>query len=190
VHLDGREAFAAVHHELIVRCQIRQRQQRRLELGGVHVHTLDHQHVVGAALDARHPHRGPAAAARLEIQARHVAGPEAEDGQRPLGETGQDELALRARRQRLARPRVHHLGQEVVLVDVEAVPPLGTLGRDAGPDDLAEAVEVDRVDAPQSLDLAPQAFRPGLGAEEPVPQADAPRVHPMLAHRLADVERE
>src|SRR5438132_1639582 len=46
VHLQGREARRAVHHKLIMRRQLVQRQQGRFELGGVDGHALDHAETV------------------------------------------------------------------------------------------------------------------------------------------------
>src|SRR5499433_2246825 len=64
------------------------------------------------------------------------------------------------------------------------------LGGDPRTDDLAETVEVHRGDVPQALELPAHGLRPWLRAEEPVPHPGAPRIQPLLAHGLADVQCE
>src|SRR6266851_3878980 len=190
VHLQGREARRAVHHKLIMRRQLVQRQQGRFELGGVDVHALDHQHVVGPALDPRDPRRGPSAAAGRGIETREVARPVADHGQRFLGQAGQDQLALRAFGERRARDRIDDLGKEVIVVHVKAVTDFRALHGHPGPDDLAETVAVHRAQPPQRLELAAHGLGPRLGAEDPVAHADRARIQALLAHGLPDMERE
>src|SRR5204862_262555 len=82
-------------------------------------HALDDEHVVGPALDARHPDRRATADAGRGVEAGHVAGAIPDDGERLLGQGGEDELALHPGRHGLARG-VDDLGEEMVLVDVAA----------------------------------------------------------------------
>src|SRR6266446_2984205 len=190
VHLQGREARRAVHHKLIMRRQLVQRQQGRFELGGVDVHALDHQHVVGPALDPRDPRRGPSAAAGRGIETREVARPVANHGKRFLGQAGKDQLALRALREGVDRDRIDDLGEEVIVVHVKAVADLHALHGHPGADDLAETVAVHRAKPPQRFDLTAHGLGPRLRAENSVAHADRARIQALLAHGLRDVERE
>src|SRR5262250_1131561 len=70
LHLDlePRQGRRAIDDELIVGCQLLEREQGPLDLGRIEIDAPDDEHVVRAALDAGHPRRGAAAAAGLEGQ--------------------------------------------------------------------------------------------------------------------------
>jgi len=89
---------------------------------------------------------------------------------------GEHQLALGARRQRFARDRVHDLGVEDVLEDVEPVLLLA-LRPHAGADELGETVDVEGLDAELRLEVRAHRLAPGLGAEEPGPQLQGAHVH-------------
>ena len=100
------------------------------------------QHVVGAAGDLLHAHQCPPAGASLPAKRGDVAGAVADDGQRLLGESVNTSSPLVPSGSRLARDGVDHLGEEMVLEDVQALL-VRALLRHAGADDLAEAVDVE-----------------------------------------------
>ena len=65
---------------------------------------------------------------------------------------------------------------------------LDALRRDAGADDLRQAVDVDGLDPEPLLDLAPHLLGPGLGAEEADAQFDVLEAHLHLAGHVIDIE--
>src|SRR4029450_7270506 len=98
------------------------------------------------------------------------------------------ELALLAGRERRARRRIDDLREEVVLVDVEALPRLHALRRHAGADQLREPVEVERRAAPETFELGPHRFGPRLRTEEAIAETDRPWIQALLAHGLGGGE--
>ena len=81
-------------------------------------------------------------------------------------------------------------GIEVVLVQMKAVLRLDALRRNAGTDDLRQAVDVDGLDPEPLLDLVPHFIGPGLGPEEPHAQLDRVEIHLHFAGDVVDVERK
>src|SRR5438552_583965 len=187
--LEPRQRGGAVDHEVVVRHELLDAQERALDLGGIEVHALDHQHVVRAALDPRHPHRGAAAAAGPRGQRADVAGAVANERRRALGERGQRQLTLGARRQAGAGGRVDDLRQEVIVGDVQARALLALAG-DAGPDDLGEAVGIEGAEAEGPLERLAHALGPRLGAEHPDAQPELGGLAPLLHQRFGEVEGE
>ena len=126
----------------------------------------------------------PAADAGGRVEGGDVAGAVAQQRHRLLGQGGEDELAPLPRPERAARVGVDDLDQEVVLVDVEAGLGLDALAGHAGADDLREAVDVERLQGQQRLDLGAHGLAPGLGPEDPDPQRHLGGGHARLAQRL------
>ncbi len=93
-----------------------------------------------------------------------VSRPVADERERLLRQRGEDEHALVALGERLARLGVDDLREEVVLVDVRARPLLHALAGDARSDDLREAVEVGRAHPEPGVDLGPHPLGPRLGS--------------------------
>ncbi len=108
--------------ELVVRRELRDREERPLDLAREDVDAADDQHVVGPSDDARHPGERAAAGAGLARERGEVAGAVAQQRQRLLRQRREDELADLAVRHRLARLRVDDLDEEVILVHVRAAP--------------------------------------------------------------------
>jgi len=114
-----------------------------LDVHGHEVHAADDEHVVAPTRDPAHSTDRPPARAQLRIDGRDVPRPVADHRHRPLRERGEDQFALGTIGERLARRRVDDLRVEVVLEDVRTILVLA-LGRDAGPDDLGQTVDVVR----------------------------------------------
>src|SRR5438128_4951355 len=178
-----------VDHQQVLRHQVGHPQQGALDLRGIHVHSLDDKHIVGPADQAGHARRRSPAAARRRRERGDVAGAVTDERHGALGQCGQHELALLARAERLAAPRVDDLGQEVVVGNVQALARLALTG-DAGTDDLAEAVDVVGRTAEPGLERAPHAVRPRLGAEHPVAQPRLLRLSPLAVQDPRLVGRE
>ena len=89
--------------------------------------------------------------ARLVVEPRDIARAVAHHRQRFLGQRGDDQFAGFAGRHRLERLRVDHLEQEMILPAVQAVLRHVAFGGHARPDDLGQAVEIDRLDARAAL---------------------------------------
>ena len=93
-------------------------EHHRLDLARIDVDAPDDQHVVGAADDLAHLHRG-ALAGRRAVEPGQVAGAVPQQRQRLLGERGERQLAQLAVRHRPAGRRIERLDQEVVLLHVQ-----------------------------------------------------------------------
>ena len=84
---------------------------------------------------------------------------------------------------------IDDLGIEMVLPDCQPVLGLETFLRDAGSHHFRQAVEVERVNPEPSLDFAPHALGPRLGAEETDAQAALSCVEPEAVELVHDRER-
>ena len=135
-----------------------------LDLRGEHVDPADDEHVIRAAHHAAHAHMGAAAGAGLVGEGAQVMGAITDEGHAVLGERGEGEVTLFAIGQALA-VRSDDFGQEVILPDVHAVFGHAFHG-DARAHHLAEAVDVERINAHLLLDAAAHVLGPGLGAED------------------------
>ena len=120
---------------------------------------------------------------------RDVARAVAQQRHRLLRQRREHELAVDAVRQHLAGRRVDDLDEEVVLHDVEAVARFGAFAGDAGADDLAQAVDVDRHEAELGLELRAHRLGPRLRAEHADLQRELVDRDARLAQALGDVER-
>ena len=185
LHLDRElvEVTGAVDHELVVRRELGDREERTLDLAREDVDASDDQQVVGPPEHARHAGERAAAGARLARERGKVAGPVAQKRQRLLRQRREDELADLTVRQRLTGRRIDDLDQEVILVHVRAVPRLGAFGGDARPHHLREAVDVERRQRERALDGLAQPFGPRLGAEDARPEVQARRIGDMVGDR-------
>ncbi len=77
----------------------------------------------------------------------------------------------------------------MVVADVQAVPGLALAGH-AGPDDLAEPIDVVGPAAERALDGRPQRVAPRLGAEHPVLHAERLGIAALLDQALGNVQHE
>ena len=84
---------------------------------------------------------------------------------------------------------VDDLEQEVILPAVQAVLHLAAFAGDARPDDLRQAVDVDRLDAEPRLDVAAHGVGPRLGAEDADVQRQFAEVDAHAFGDFGDVER-
>src|SRR6266478_3772040 len=135
--LEPGQGRRAIDDHLVVRRQLLDGEQGSFDLRGIEVDALDDEHVVRAALDARHPRRGAAAAAGLQAQGRDIAGAIANERHRALGQGGEDELPFPAGRERFSRHGIDDLRKEVIVGDMKTLARLAFAG-DTGPDDLGE----------------------------------------------------
>ena len=87
------------------------------------------------------------------------------------------------------RVGVDHFEQEMVLPAVQAVLHLPAFAGDARPDDLRQAVDVDRLDAEPRLDVAAHGVGPRLGAEDAGVQRQFTDVDAHAFGDFGDVER-
>ena len=129
------------------------------------------------------------AGAALAGHAGDVAGAVAQQRQRLLGQRREDELAVGAVRDEAAGLGVDDLDEEVVLLHVQAVARLRALGGDARADDLAQPVDVERLQAELGLELGAHGLGPRLGAEHADLERELVRADPRLAQALGDVQR-
>ena len=103
LHLHVVHGALAGDDQPVVRLHLRRHEQHRLHLAGEDVHAADDEHVVGPARDPVHAGVGPAADARLGVEAGDVAGAVADEREGFLGEGGDDQFAHLALGQHLAR---------------------------------------------------------------------------------------
>ncbi len=116
----GVERALARQHDLIVRREVGQIDQHRLDLRGIDIDAADDEHVVVAPGYAHDAHMSAAAGARLVAEPRDVARAIADHRQRLLGERRDDELATLLDRNRRERRGIDHLEQEMILPAVQA----------------------------------------------------------------------
>ena len=80
--------------------------------------------------------------------------------------------------------RIDDLEQEMILPAVQAVLPRVAFTGDARPENLREAVNVDRLDAEARLEVVAHGFAPGLGPEGAATDRQLAHVD---AHRFGDL---
>ena len=165
-----------------------QAEQHAFDLRREHVDAADDQHIVAATEHLAHPDQGASAVAGGGVEHRQVAGAVAQHRHAFFGQSGQHQLALFAVRQYLAADRIDDFGEEMVFIDVQAVL-AGAFAGHAGADDLAEAVDVERLDAESLLDLLPHSLRPGFGAKYAGFEREVLRRQAHLLHRFGDIQR-
>ena len=122
-------------------------------------------------------------------QPRQIARAIADDRHRLLGQRREDELALFAVRQRLARVRIDDFRKKMILPDRQPVFGRGIFLRDAGTDDFGQAVEIDRIEAHAALDLGAHGLGPRLGAEQRDAQRRFARVDALAIEFVGDGEQ-
>ena len=188
LHPDGElvEVAGPGEHAQVVRAEPLHGQDLLLDLAGEDVHPAHDHHVVGASGDLLHPAEG--GVRRPGQQPGQVTGAVADHRHRLLGQRGEHQLALLAVGQHLHRHRVDHLGQEVVLPDVQPVLGLTRLLAHSGPHHLREPVDVDRPDPAALLDAAPHLVGPRLGPEDAHLEAGRAGVDPLGLHLVEDRE--
>ena len=136
------EPALARQHDLVMRRQRLDLEQLLLDLGREDIDAAHDHHVVGAPRDLLHaPHR----ARRARQQPREVARAIADHRHRLLGERGEDELAFLAVRQARAGRGVDHLGEEMILPDMQPILGLDAFIGHARPHHLGKPVDVDRM---------------------------------------------
>jgi len=163
--------------------------QHRLDLGGEHVDPTHHHHVVPAAEQLAHPAEGARRAGHRAGQPGHVAGAVAQQRHAGLGERGEHQLSRGPLRHRVALG-VHRLHEEVVLGDVEHAVGVQRLAGHPWPDDLGQAVDVQRAQPEQGLDRAAHLVGPRLGAEQPGTQRQRVPTDPLRTQCLTQVDGE
>ena len=163
--------------------QGRQLEDELLDLRGENIHAAHDHHVVAAPSDFFH---APHGARRAGQQAREVARAVTHDGERLLGQAGEDQFADLPIRQRLARARVHHLGVEMVFPDRRAVLGLDAFIGHARTDHFAQAINIHRIDVHALLDGAAHLVGPGLGAKDAQAQRTGGRVQALALHFVGD----
>ena len=164
----------AVDHDLVVRLDIFDGQQRLLDELREDIDAAHDEHIVRAPENLFHADSRPTAAALLGVQDRSVTRAVTNDRHRLFGQRREDQLAFLAVRQFLARAWVDNLGQEVVFLDVHAVV-LRTFDCHTGADDLGQAVDIKCLDPEFLFDLVPHLFGPRLRPENARAQ-----FHPLL----------
>jgi hypothetical protein len=132
--------------------------------------------------------RAPASAG-LEVDRRDVAGPVAHQRQCLLGQRRQHELALFAGREPRPGRRIDDLGEEVVLVEMQARAPVQALGRDAGAGHLRQAIHVQRRQPEPQLDLGAERRGPWLAAEDADLECQVVGTKAGFGDRLGDPQR-
>ena len=80
-------------------------------------------------------------------------------------------------------------GQEVVLPEVRSVLPPDALDSDPGPHDLAESVDVDRVQVESPFEPFSHLVRPWFGAEDGNPSVRRPRIDAYVLERVSEREQ-
>src|SRR6185312_4068912 len=129
--------------------------QDLLYRGRKDVHPADHDHVVAAAQHAAgQPAPQVARWAGLRLALHHVARAVADGGEPDAAQSGDHELAELAVRHRLTGLRVHDLGDQLVLRQVQAAVLGARVGDRA---DLGEPRVVVAAGIPQALDLRADA---------------------------------
>ena len=162
-------------------------EEDRLDLGREDIDPLDDQHIIGASHDPAHPSKRPPAGTGPRQEAGQVAGPVADDREGLFGQRGDDQFTNLARCYRFKGLRIEDLDQKVVFVDMQAVA-LPAFSGNARPHDLGETVVIRRPDPQALVDLGAHGLRPGLGAEETVPQGQAMGVDAHLHHHIGHLQ--
>ena len=163
--------------QLVVRRHVAHAEQHALDLGRVQVHAANDQHVVVAPAHARHARRCSAADARRGSSDASVAGAVAQHRQRLLGQRGEHQLALFARRQRRAgrRGRSPRPGSGPPGRARRCAPPR-TRAETPGPTISDSPYDVQRGQMPScAFDLVAHRLGPRLGAENAHAAASAGR---------------
>jgi pyruvate-ferredoxin/flavodoxin oxidoreductase len=119
----------AFHKQLVMRGQSLGFDDDGFDLGREYVYAADDQHVIAAAGYPLHARQRASAFAGRCIQGGQVPGAIADQGDGFLGQSGDDQFAGFARRQRFARFRVNDFAQEMVFHEVQTV--LGLVAFDA-----------------------------------------------------------
>ena len=184
-HQQGQPVEMAVprQHALVVGTQFRVLQDELFDLRRKHVDAAHDHHVVAAAGDFFHAAH---AARRARQQASEVTGAVADDGQRFLGQRGEDQLAQFTIGQQRASLRIDDLRVEVVLPDRRTILGFDAFARYTRPHHLTQTIDVDRLQARALLDRAAHVVGPGFGAEDAGPQRRRSRVHPLALHFVGD----
>ena len=95
--------------------------QHRLHLAGEDIDSPDDEHVVRPAHDPHYARVGSTALTDLVAHYGEVANSIADERQGELVQGGEDQLTLFPLSYRLAGIRIHHLGEEHISPDVDAV---------------------------------------------------------------------
>src|SRR6266567_7396464 len=146
--------------------------QELLELAWKDVFAAYDEHVIGATLDPQEASVRAATGARLGGEHCPISCAVAQHRRRLTTEACQHQLTRPPFLKWRPGIWVHDFRIEVVFENVQAIMP-AALGSHTGASQLRQPIDVEGFQAEVRLNLAPQAFAPGLRAEDPDPKPDA-----------------